>query len=238
MASSPQPESYRYPEVKGILFDLDGTLYHQAPLRILVMFLFACEQVWKPRQLKRNTRVILEYRKALEKIRNMDPFADKSGQVTLTAENTGETPEYVTSVVACWMETKPLPWLKFFRRKGAAGTLAALRQRGLKLGVFSDYPVEEKLRALGLAQYFPVRISSADPEVTGFKPETDGFQVAAGKMGLRLSEMIYVGDRPEVDGIGAARAGAHPVILASKTKSKKGMDFPTVPTFKKLLEIL
>ncbi len=116
--------------------------------------------------------------------------------------------------------------------------LDTLDKKGFKLGVFSDYPVHDKLKALNMSDYFSVAVSASDPEVSGFKPNTTGFHVSAQKMGLKHSEIVYVGDRPEVDGIGAFNAGIPVIIFNSFWKSKDTSDFPSVSSFHKLLEIL
>jgi len=227
-----------YSKARGILFDIDGTLYHQMPVRLIIILLFIIENILKPNQLKKKARIIIAYRKSMEVLRNSDIARGNRNQVEMTAKNMGATCEYVSSVVKEWFELKPLPLLKLFRRKGVTNCLNVLLKNGYKLGVFSDYPVHDKLKALDLSDYFSVAVSASDPEVYGFKPNTSGFQVSSQKMDLKPSEMIYIGDRPEVDGIGANHAGMPVIILNSFWKSKDTFDFPSVPSFHKLLEIL
>jgi putative hydrolase of the HAD superfamily len=227
-----------FPEAKGVLFDIDGTLYHQMPVRLIMMLLFVIGNILNPSQLKEKAMIIVAYRKAQEALRNLGPEGGNLNQLDMTVKNTGATSECVSSVVKEWIETKPLPLLKLFRRKGVIRVLDILSKNGFKLGAFSDYPAHDKLRALNLADYFSVAVSASDPEVSGFKPNTNGFHVSARKMGLKRSELIYIGDRPEVDGIGAASAGLPVIILSSYWKSNGAYSFPSVPSFRKLLEIL
>lgn len=91
--------------------------------------------------------------------------------------------------------------------------LATLRERGYHLGVFSDYPATEKLKALGVRDYFTTVVSSQDNEVRGFKPNTTGFGIAVSRLGLLPGEVLYVGDRLDVDGRGAKGAGIAAAIL-------------------------
>ena len=52
-------------------------------------------------------------------------------------------------------------------------------QRGLKVGVFSDYPAEEKLKALRLDHVVSLSIDATEPDVNAFKPHPRGFLKAA-----------------------------------------------------------
>jgi len=208
-----------YSRVKGILFDIDGTLYHQMPVRLIVILLFIIENISTPRQFKKKARIIIAYRKAQETLRNSKSGKMAISQVEMTVKTVGAPCGYVRQVVAEWFETKPLPFLKPFRRKGVTKALDILLKNGFKLGVFSDYPAPAKLKALGLSDYFSVTVSAVDSDVSGFKPNSTGFYISARKMGLKRSEIVYVGDRPEVDGIGALRASK--IIPCQNQDSKR-----------------
>jgi phosphoglycolate phosphatase/putative hydrolase of the HAD superfamily len=91
--------------------------------------------------------------------------------------------------------------------------MAKLYESGFKIGIYSDYFAEEKVRVLGISPILSTIVSSADSDVCGFKPDSNGFVVAASKMGLKPNEIVYVGDRMELDGMGAKRAGMHAVIV-------------------------
>ncbi len=84
------------------------------------------------------------------------------------------------------------------------------------MGAYSDYPAVKKLSALGIAGAFESIISAEDPEVRGFKPHTNGFEVSAKKMGLLPEQILYVGDRVDVDGAGALQAGMGAAILSGR----------------------
>ncbi|MDM8541051.1 HAD family hydrolase [Desulfococcaceae bacterium HSG9] len=235
-SGSPFFASVPFSKAKGILFDIDGTLYYQMPVRLIMILLFVIENISKPNQLKKKAQIIVAYRNAMETLRKSD--ISNINQIDMTVKNTGATSKYVSNVVKEWFETKPLPFLKLFRRKGMVRVLDTLCKKGFKLGVFSDYPAHDKLKALNVSDYFSVAVSASDSEISGFKPNTTGFHVSAREMGLKCSEIVYVGDRPEVDGIGALSAGIPVIILNSFWKSKNASDFPSVSSFHKLLEIL
>jgi FMN phosphatase YigB (HAD superfamily) len=91
-----------------------------------------------------------------------------------------------------------------------------LQDRGIHIGVFSDYPVVEKVARLGLSHWISVALCATDAEIGAFKPHPAGFFRACAVWGLAPEEVLYVGDRPEVDAVGASRAGMPCAILRSR----------------------
>lgn len=111
-------------------------------------------------------------------------------------------------------------------------------EKGIRLGVYSDYPVKGKLNTLGISRFFTTIVSAGDPEVHGFKPNTNGFAVAARKMGMDPSKILYVGDREEVDGLGASNAGLQVVILKSMLKKQTICSYAYIRSFYDLMKIV
>jgi putative hydrolase of the HAD superfamily len=68
-----------------------------------------------------------------------------------------------------------------------------------------------KLRASGLAGDFPVVIVSGEAGVA--KPDAAIFHAACARLGLPPERVAYVGDRYDVDALGAAAAGLRGVWL-------------------------
>ncbi len=204
-------------EIRGVLFDLDGTLYYQAPVRILMAFSLVFLNIMKPRFFVRVMKVVVAYRKAQEALRRNDKM-DANGyeaQIRLTSEMTGESAHFVRSQIRKWFERMPLRFLSVFRRRRLVQVLESIRLKGISLGVVSDYPSEKKLLTLGIRQCFEVVVTAQDPDIWGFKPFTNSFQVAAQRMGLPPREIVVVGDRPDADARGAEQAGMRAVILKS-----------------------
>lgn len=225
--------------IKGILFDVDGTLYHQAPLRMMMVLLLIVRYGHRPKELMRNMRIILAYRKAQETLRagRCEGLDCADRQVALTASRTRESVAHVKNVIEEWFDRNPLIFLCFCRRKGLVPALRNLHGHGVQLGVLSDYPVQDKLKALGVSNWFSVVVSAGDAGVSGFKPNTSGFAVAAGKMGLQPAQILYVGDRPEVDGAGAAAAGMKPVILKKLFAFGPVRGYSCIRSFSSLLDM-
>jgi len=102
----------------------------------------------------------------------------------------------------------------------AAPLLARLKERGLSLGVISnfDYRVYGILEGLGLASYFDsVTISS---ETGWAKPAPEIFQAALGRHTTAPAAALHVGDSEEMDLAGAQAAGIAGVLLDRKAPER------------------
>lgn len=95
----------------------------------------------------------------------------------------------------------------------AAGVLAGLRARGLRLAVVSNSngTVAGTLRAVGLAGYLDAIVDSALVGVE--KPDPRIFRHAAAVLGVAPEEAIHVGDLYAVDVLGARAAGCAAILL-------------------------
>jgi putative hydrolase of the HAD superfamily len=95
----------------------------------------------------------------------------------------------------------------------APAALARLHERGIDLGVISnwDHTLESILRRKGLARFFKVIVASTTFGTA--KPERAIFMHALERIGARAAEAWHVGDDPDADAIGAARAGLHALLL-------------------------
>ena len=94
-----------------------------------------------------------------------------------------------------------------------------LQRQGIPIGVFSDYPAMDKLRALGLTAQ--VIVSATCAEVNRLKPDPTGLLVAAAKLGAPAPECLFIGDQEAKDGECARRAGMPYLILASRRKNRQ-----------------
>jgi putative hydrolase of the HAD superfamily len=106
--------------------------------------------------------------------------------------------------------------LVFRPARGAVEALGALRERGLKLAVVSnwDCSLPDKLAELGLADWFEAIISSAEAGVP--KPDPAPFRLALERLDARPERALHVGDEPADDqGAGAAGMRFAPAPLSS-----------------------
>jgi putative hydrolase of the HAD superfamily len=103
-------------------------------------------------------------------------------------------------------------------------TLTTLRNSGLKLGIVSNTFVhgsslEKHLEELSILHFFPVRLYSYE---FGFrKPDTRIFEIAAERLGENVGNIMFVGDRIDMDVKPAARIGMQPVLKAAYTNTGK-----------------
>ena len=95
----------------------------------------------------------------------------------------------------------------------AKNTLAALRDKGYKLGVIANQKVgiAERLETWGLRKYFDIITASA--EIGYAKPDKEIFEKAFELAGCNAEESIMVGDRLDNDIIPAKSLGMKTVWL-------------------------
>lgn len=201
--------------VKAVLFDLDGTLYDPKPLRFRMLAALLGRAARGPLSGFKILRTLRIFRRMREDLRALGDSAPSLDQVQYDepARILGYSTDFVRATVRHWMFLKPLPLVGANGWPGLRATLLALRDRGLVLGVFSDYPPLEKLQALGVEDLFEVALAATDKGVNAFKPHPAGFIAGAAALGLEPHEVLYVGDRLDVDGRGAEAAGMPCLIL-------------------------
>ena len=245
--SAPPDHRFDRERVRGVVFDVDGTLYHQAPLRAIMAALLLVSAPADPKRLMRQMRVVRAYRCAQEMLRR--PQADSEErvpgnidlarrQILAAAGLCGEPPAMVAEAVRQWFYRRPLPLLPLVRRRRLIPTLAALAAEGYRLGVYSDYPARDKLDALGVGAYFPVVVTAGQSDIGAFKPAAVGFRVTARRMGISPRHLLYVGDRASVDGAGATCAGMQVVIIESIFTVASCRRYTRIRRFHHLLPLL
>jgi FMN phosphatase YigB (HAD superfamily) len=200
-----------------VLFDVDGTLYHQGRLRACMALELAAAPVTlrSVGSAAAVVRILRAYRAKQEELRmRASPGAPLANlQVADTAAMLAVPEAEVRDVVSEWMVRRPLKYLPWCRRRGLRRALLDLRRLGVSLGVLSDYPAREKLAALDIADCFDHVLCTTDPEINALKPDPRGFWRACQLWHLPLEEVLYVGDRPDIDARGARAAGIRCVVI-------------------------
>ena len=192
------------PAYQAWLVDLDGTLYHQAALR-LVMALELTVLGWPAVACLRAFRAEHERLRLESSAPAADPFLT---QIQRTAARLGQPEQDVRRLVERWMIARPCRWLRPLRRRGLLGEIADFRRHGGRTALVSDYPARAKLRAMGVAQLFDVVVASGESaEPLRLKPAPDGYLLAAEKLGIPPEVCLVIGDRSDADGQSAERAG-------------------------------
>ncbi len=226
-------------KLKAIVFDVDGTLYRQGPLRRAMALKLLRAHAVRPVHGFRTFRVLSAYRQAQEHLRDGSVSADLAdAQIQFACDRTNIDRAFVAECVARWMEQEPLSILSSFVWPGLGEFLKACKGRGLRLGVLSDYPAEAKLDALGLTELFDVVLCAQAPDIGVFKPHPRGLHVALQKLGATPAETLYVGDRVDADAAAAAAAGVPCAILTQATSSRTGRTWTEVAAYEELHGLL
>ena len=158
-------------------------------------------------------------------------------QLRMTVQNTKEPANFVREIIDEWMNRRPLPFLKYFIRPGFRRFIKTIKARGLKLGVYSDYPCINKLEHMKIVDCFSTIVTSFDPEVLRFKPDPKGFLISSKKLGLNPDEILFIGDREKVDAAGAARCGMQVVLVGGLLKTKSlSKKYPRYRSFNVICE--
>ena len=204
---------------KAICFDIDGTLY---PIGIMNRRIFRLSAV--------HPRFGMQYRKARREFRRYQGSFKKEipfrwREAAIIQSGTGAEPEQDFSEESfrnlygktydrldrwvyrkmdrLYRHTKPFD--------GVAGTLERIRNNGLKVGVFTDFPLLSKLEGMDLASLVDFAASSDD---AGFlKPDTHCFEYLLYNLKMGPQDVLYVGDSYEKDIVGANAASIDAVLV-------------------------
>ena len=196
--------------IRLVVFDLDGTLYHQRPLR-LGMAADLARHSLRERSV-RDFALIRRYRQERERLAEEGSSGFVARLEQQLADRSGLSADQVGHLLTDWMERRPLARLPAARIRGADALFRALQNSGRQIGVWSDYPVADKLESLGLVADHVC--SAVDADVGRLKPDPRGLLKMLSLAGVEPRAALMVGDRVERDGEAARRAGV-PFLLRS-----------------------
>ena len=208
MMSTFTPADWR--DIRLVVFDVDGTLYRQRPLRLrmgrdIVIYTAAkCDL--------NAIRVVSAYRRIRERLAAEEVVDFDRVLIAETAKATSMSPERVHAIVSEWIETRPLRYLRSCVFSGVPQLFAGLQRAGKKIGIFSDYPATAKLAAMGLAADHVIAAS----EVGLLKPHAKGLQSLMTAASTSARQTLFIGDRADRDGVAGQRAGVRILIRSSK----------------------
>jgi HAD superfamily hydrolase (TIGR01509 family) len=125
-------------------------------------------------------------------------------------------------------------------KPGAAGTIAALRRRGYRLGVISNSPstldIPRFLEQNGLKDAFELILLSSQFGVR--KPDPSIFLEAARRMQAGPQACAYIGNKPSCDVAGPRRAGfARTVLVDAKEQDPHLQPDRSLASLEELLEV-
>lgn len=200
------------------IFDLDGTLYYQRQLRFVMAKRLAFYYLIHPLRIK-ELLTVKKFREVREKW--TDNGADKSideAQYEYVASIMNTSPLKVRDVIQKWIYDNPLDAVAKSKDKVLSQIISELRGKGKKVVIFSDYPVEDKLKALGIEA--DAMYCSAQKPIEELKPSSKGINVILDDFYAKAENAIMIGDRMVKDGESAKGAGVDFIIL-DKSPSKR-----------------
>jgi HAD superfamily hydrolase (TIGR01549 family) len=204
---------------RAVIFDMDGTLYHQRALRLLMAAELLRHCLRHGRKGLRDCEILSSYRK----IRETGCFSEnwETDQYDAVARRYHVTRDAVRRTVELWMQKIPLSHLYPCRDRQIQKLIPALRRHGISVFIYSDYPAAEKLKALRLSA--DGCFCASDRDIRRLKPDPAGLRAILNKTGLDVSDCLMVGDRCDRDGKAAENVGMDYLILPAGTGRKKAV---------------
>lgn len=157
-------------------------------------------------------RVLHQFRKTREAI-PPGPLDEplESYQYHIVARALDSDPIEIRRVVSQWIHQEPLPYLRACMYPDVHLFLQTLQEKGIAYAFYSDYPLKEKLEAMGIPG--ADAYSSEDAHINRMKPDPAGLEHIRNQYDVEPSSCLMIGDRFEKDGQCAASAGMRCLIL-------------------------
>ncbi|ASR11794.1 HAD-IA family hydrolase [Rhizobium leguminosarum bv. viciae] len=194
--------------IRFVVFDVDGTLYNQRRLRLRMAGELLADAVARGSLI--NLRVLRAYRFLREAIGEEEIDDFQTSLMARIVALTGQPAEKIEAVVSEWIGRRPLAYIASCRYDGLVELFAGLRRQNKAIGIYSDYPADEKLQRMTLSADYV--LAASDPGVGILKPHPRGLQMLMQRAGVGPAQTVLIGDRPERDGLAARRAGVLPLI--------------------------
>jgi len=203
---------------------MDGTLYDQRKLHRKITWEMLRFLIAHPSGL-RDLKILWDFRKVREKNASLIDGDIEKRQFEWGAKASNAPVDKVCQVVQEWIFTRPLSYLDACCFPGTRDLFSKLKEKGIPIGIFSDYPAKDKIQTMGLE--VDVMVSATDAEVDRLKPDPKGLIVAALKLNTPVKECLFIGDRDDKDGECARRAGMPYLILNRKRRNCSPNSFNT-----------
>jgi len=196
-------------EIKGVAFDLDGTLYpnHRFFVKLLPFVL----KHWSLLSAFGKARTIMRQQQENNELIQGDFY---KAQAEITAEILGVPPEQLQEKIDTLIYKGWEPMFKKVKLfRNTEKTLIALKNAGYKLGLLSDFPPKAKLEYLGLGGIWDAVLCSE--HCGALKPHPKSLTELAAAMSLPPQNILYVGNSHKYDVVGASRAGMKTALIKS-----------------------
>ncbi len=196
------------------IIDMDGTLYYQNQMRTGMLRLMVCE-LFANRKLLGELYAVYMFRRIREDMAgngfNDGDIYEKISEKTFVFGwlNAKE----VERIIQKWIYEKPLEILRECRDDKLFNFIKDAVSSGKQVYIYSDYPVESKMKVLGIDKIGIKCIDASKEEINAYKPSPKGIEFILRETGVPAALTVMIGDREDRDGAAARNAGIDAVIL-------------------------
>ena len=200
------------------VFDVDGTLYYQNKLRLIMGKRLLMYYLLHPLKFK-DLIIIKNFRSLRENA------LDTNGLFDITAKKCNVSVSRVNEVIKKWIYENPIDALIASKDDTLLAIIDKLKANGKTVAIWSDYEADDKLKALQLSTDY---VYTAEQERVGeLKPSPKGLNLIMSDLNVPKDKTIMIGDRMVKDGEAAKKAGCDYLIL-SKSKKKREEQLKTL----------
>ena len=200
------------------VFDVDGTLYYQNKLRLIMGKRLLMYYLLHPLKFK-DLIIIKNFRSLRENAK------DTNGLFDITAKKCNVSVSRVNEVIKKWIYENPIDALIASKDDTLLAIIDKLKANGKTVAIWSDYEADDKLKALKLSTDY---VYTAEQERVGeLKPSPKGLNLIMSALNVPKDKTIMIGDRMVKDGEAAKKAGCDYLIL-SKSKKKREEQLKTL----------
>ena len=200
------------------VFDVDGTLYYQNKLRLIMGKRLLMYYLLHPLKFK-DLIIIKNFRSLREDAK------DTNGLFDITAKKCNVSVSRVNEVIKKWIYENPIDALIASKDDTLLAIIDKLKANGKTVAIWSDYEADDKLKALQLSTDY---VYTAEQERVGeLKPSPKGLNLIMSDLNVPKDKTIMIGDRMVKDGEAAKKAGCDYLIL-SKSKKKREEQLKTL----------
>ena len=197
--------------IKGVAFDIDGTLYRTWKLNVRMSIYFLCHSFF-----------FLKYglvRNIMHRTDALPNFVEVQSEHM--AKKLKTTPEeakaQLDKIVYKGLE-------KYFNKikpcRGSVEFIRELKEHGYKIALLSDFPPEQKGEIWGVKEMCDFLIGSE--EAGALKPHPVPFKKLAEGLGLPPEQILYIGNNHKYDVVGSKNVGMKAAWLISPIEAVFG----------------
>ena len=197
------------------VFDVDGTLYFQRKVRMIMAKRLLCYYAVHPLRLK-DLFIIKEFRALREKAQSADTLYDD------TAAKYSVSSEYVRDVIDKWIYKNPIDAVSCSKDEKLLCVIKKLKDMGKKIVIWSDYYADDKLEALGVDADAVYTADDSNRHIE-LKPSDEALKLIMSDFNVSNDKVLMIGDRLEKDGLAAKSAGVDYIILKKTVKEREGV---------------